>query len=63
MAFLLLGFVSHAIAQSKPDASWPNYGGDAGGTRYSNASQIDRTNVTKLKVAWTFRTSANDQPT
>jgi hypothetical protein len=25
-------------------------------TRYSNASQIDRSNVTQLKVAWTYRT-------
>jgi len=58
VAFLLLWFVSHAVAQSKPDAGWPNYGGDAGGTRYSNASQIDRSNVAKLKVAWTYRTGA-----
>jgi quinoprotein glucose dehydrogenase len=58
VAFLLLWLVSHAVAQSKPDAGWPNYGGDAGGTRYSNASQIDRSNVAKLKVAWTYRTGA-----
>jgi quinoprotein glucose dehydrogenase len=58
VALLLLWFVTHAVAQSKPDAGWKNYGGDAGGTRYSNASQIDRSNVTKLKVAWTYRTGA-----
>jgi quinoprotein glucose dehydrogenase len=58
VAFLLLWLVSHAVAQSKPDAGWPNYGGNAGGTRYSNASQIDRSNVAKLKVAWTYRTGA-----
>ena len=35
---------------------WPYYGGDAGGTKYSKLDQITRSNVTKLKVAWTFHT-------
>jgi quinoprotein glucose dehydrogenase len=54
--FMLL--VSSARAQSKPGAGWPSYGGDAGGTRYSSAAQIDRGNVAQLKVAWTARTGA-----
>ena len=54
----LIWLVSTARAQSKPEAGWPNYGNDAGGTRYSAASQIDRTNVAQLKVAWTYRTGA-----
>jgi quinoprotein glucose dehydrogenase len=33
---------------------WPYYGHDAGGTRYSPLSQINRENVANLKVAWTF---------
>jgi quinoprotein glucose dehydrogenase len=53
---VLLG--SSARGQSKPEAGWPNYGGDAGGTRYSGAAQIDRSNVAQLKVAWTTRTGA-----
>ena len=40
------------------DAGWPNYGNDPGGTRYSPAKQINRSNVPQLKVAWTFRTGA-----
>jgi len=32
--------------------------GDAGGARYSTAAQIKRENVTRLKVAWTYRTEA-----
>src|SRR5205807_1797094 len=32
------------------------YGHDAGGTRYSPLAQINRENVSKLKVAWTFHT-------
>jgi quinoprotein glucose dehydrogenase len=35
---------------------WAYYGHDAGGTRYSPLTQINRENVTKLKVAWTFHT-------
>jgi quinoprotein glucose dehydrogenase len=50
-------------AQSAPDLGWPNYGNDAGGTRYSAAQQIDRTNVAQLKLAWTYRTGALQQQT
>jgi glucose dehydrogenase len=35
---------------------WPYYGGDAGGTRYSPLKEINRSNVTRLKVAWTYHT-------
>lgn len=38
------------------DAGWPAYGGDPGGSRYSTLTQIDRDNVARLRVAWTFRT-------
>ena len=33
---------------------WRYYGGDSGGSKYSRLDQINRGNVTKLKVAWTF---------
>ena len=59
LLFLFLTLlVSTARAQTKPDAGWPTYSNDPGGTRYSPASQIDRNNVTQLKVAWTFHTGA-----
>jgi len=35
---------------------WPAYGGDLSQDRYSPLSQINRGNVRKLKVAWTFDT-------
>lgn len=54
----LVWLVSTARAQTKTDAGWPTYSNDAGGTRYSPARQIDRSNVTHLKVAWTYRTGA-----
>ncbi len=37
-------------------ADWPVYGGDAKDDRYSPLSQINRGNVHRLKVAWTFDT-------
>src|SRR5205823_7671646 len=40
------------------DHSWPYYGGDAGGSRYSRASQITTANVSRLKMAWTYHTGA-----
>src|SRR5262245_34335938 len=35
---------------------WAYYGGDAGGMKYSPLSQINRSNVQKLQVAWTYHT-------
>jgi quinoprotein glucose dehydrogenase len=59
LPFLFLTWlVSTSRAQSKADTGWPTYSNDPGGTRYSPASQIDRNNVTQLKVAWTFHTGA-----
>lgn len=37
-------------------AEWPYYGGDPGGERYSPLTQIDKTNISRLKVAWEYHT-------
>jgi quinoprotein glucose dehydrogenase len=48
---------SGLLAQtSQIGKSWPAYGGDPGGARYSPLTGIDRTNVSGLRVAWTYRT-------
>ena len=60
-AIAILCWTHGAIAQS--DAGWPNYGNDPGGGRYSTARQIDRTNVARLQLAWTYRTGALEQQT
>jgi len=52
-----------ASAQDEANLGWGAYGKDPGGTRYSAAAQINRENVDKLKVAWTYRTGANDVQT
>jgi quinoprotein glucose dehydrogenase len=43
-------------AANNPAHGWPSYGGDAGGSRYSPLTQINRENVRQLRVAWTYRT-------
>jgi quinoprotein glucose dehydrogenase len=43
----------------KPN-EWPVYGGDAGGLKYSPLTTIDRSNVGRLTVAWTWKTG--EQP-
>ena len=43
-----------AAAQGR---DWPAYGGDSQGTRYSPLKQINRSNVERLQVAWTYDTA------
>ena len=50
---VLMTFPLAAAAQA---AEWPHVGGDPGGTSHSNLEQINRTNVARLEVAWTFDT-------
>jgi len=52
---LALAFVTPAAGQD-----WPLYAGDAGGQRFSALAQIDRSNVTRLEVAWRIRTGDLD---
>src|SRR5882757_2574709 len=48
---------THGTTQKKsPSSDWPIYGGHPSNDHYSRLTQINRTNVTKLKVAWTYDT-------
>jgi quinoprotein glucose dehydrogenase len=49
-----------AISCLAADRDWPAYGGGPAGTRYSPLKQIDRSNIARLHVAWTYDT--NDGP-
>jgi glucose dehydrogenase len=51
MRFLFLFVCTTLFAQE-----WRYYGGDAGGMKYSTLKQVNRSNVTQLKVAWKFQT-------
>jgi len=35
---------------------WPTYGNDAGSSRYSPLTEINRQNIRDLKLAWTYHT-------
>src|SRR5207249_502741 len=53
---LMLAVLSAAAAQT----DWPAYGGGPEGIRYSPLKQINRSNVGRLQIAWTF--DATDGP-
>jgi quinoprotein glucose dehydrogenase len=42
--------------RSAGSLDWPTHGGDPGHRQHSPLAQIDRTNVGRLRVAWTYRT-------
>lgn len=53
----LLPHTTIVQASSDPQSTdWNVYGGNKAGQRYSPLTQINRTNVKKLRVAWTFDT-------
>ena len=54
--FLIAAITAARPASDAEIADWPFYGGDAGGARYSPLTQINRSNVTELKVAWEYHT-------
>src|SRR5207244_1042136 len=56
VALMIAGCLPALRGDSIVSGEWPSYGNDAGGTRYSPLTGIDRGNVTKLRVAWTHRT-------
>ena len=45
-----------AVPASKTSGGWTAYNGQQTGDHYSPLNQINRANVAKLKVAWTFDT-------
>ena len=55
--FLNSAFLSPMSSQSRDEGrGWASYGGDPGGMRYSDLTQIQSLNVGGLEVAWTYRT-------
>ena len=48
--------------QAPPDGDWPAYGRDPGGQRFSPLAIINRHNVSRVRVAWTFHTGDAYQP-
>jgi len=53
-AFALVALAGLLLAAENGD--WPAYGHDPGGQRFSSLTAINKSNVSSLKVAWTYRT-------
>ncbi len=51
--------VKKAKAAMVKDIDYPAYGGNKAGNRYMPATQINKTNVKDLEVAWTFDSGDN----
>ena len=57
LAFAFLLTASKAYAGKDAESvEWPHYGNDPGAQRYSPLDQINRGNVSQLKVAWVYHT-------
>ncbi len=54
-AALILSTVAISAAEPAP-GDWPNYGRTPGGDRHSPLAAINRENVTKLELAWEYKT-------
>jgi quinoprotein glucose dehydrogenase len=55
IAALSLVLIVRPAMQERPSHPWPAYGGDDGASRYSPLDDINRENVSRLSVAWTWR--------
>lgn len=49
------------LADKASGQEWRYYGGDAGGTRHSSLTQINKENVSRLKRTWTYHTGEVDR--
>src|SRR5919199_637911 len=58
-ASLLLLSVSAVRLHGTParEVDWPAYGGGPEGMRYSKLAQVNRSNVSRLRVAWQYDTA------
>ena len=51
-----------AGATSLPDVEWPVYGGDPGASKYSPLDDVNRDNVARLRLAWSWETGEVPKP-
>ena len=56
LSCLTAALLATACDRGQPNGDWRATGGDPGTTRYSPIAQVDRANVGKLRVAWTYHT-------
>jgi quinoprotein glucose dehydrogenase len=53
---LILVLARHGYALQSSEVDWPFYGGDQGGEKYSKLTEINPQTVSRLHVAWTWKT-------
>jgi len=58
--FLLIIFISSCNTSSDPYQAWKVVNGNESGNKFSSLSQVDTSNVNRLKVAWTYHTGDVD---
>src|SRR5437867_1441466 len=51
---LVVAALAAGISAAREDRDWPAYGGGPEQARYSTLAQIDRSNVGRLELAWTY---------
>src|SRR3954471_17439587 len=56
VSLLILSLLTAPACPPDAPGDWPNYGRTAGGDRHSPLTQIDRSNVASLTLAWEFKT-------
>ena len=61
MLLLIISSCSESSSSLKDYSGWKTYAGTKDGNRYSSNDQINKDNVAKLSIAWTF--SSNDKDT
>jgi len=57
----LAAVAAAACAAAQDHSTWRDYGGSSDSAQYSSLKQIDRSNVGKLEVAWTYSTGDNNK--
>src|SRR3954468_23546010 len=55
-------FLFGATAPQFASGTWPFYGGDQGGSKYSSLDEINRNTVQHLRVAWEWSTGEKAMP-
>ncbi|HEY6509311.1 MAG TPA: PQQ-binding-like beta-propeller repeat protein, partial [Vicinamibacterales bacterium] len=54
LAVLVLVVAASAVRVQRPPANWSDYGGTPDNARHVALSQIDKTNLERLSVAWSY---------
>jgi len=66
VCLLLVGFMlipaCHGQAPVTGEVDWPFYGGDQGGAKYSQLTEINPQTVSRLHSVWTWKTGEIDLP-